>query len=217
MSRKILALLVLLSASLQAYNQKAYFAPESYLGIKAGGTMSSVLFTPSVKQETNLGFTGGLVFKHFGQRNLGIQLEINYLQAGWTEGLDAPDAYSRRLNYLQIPFMTHANLGKRKTRVVLNVGPYVSLLLSEKEQIKLEDEADGKEYYQTELDNMGDFGLVFGLGLLRHSSIGTFQIEGRLNQGLSSIYESGFDTTFQFSRNQTIEVALSYMLDISKN
>jgi hypothetical protein len=217
MSRKILAILVLLSASLQAYNQKAPFVPESYLGLKAGGTMSSVLFTPLVSQETNLGFTGGLVFKHFGQRNLGIQLEINYMQAGWNEGLDDPDSYSRRLNYLQIPFMTHANLGKRKTRVVLNVGPYVSLLLSEKEQIKLEDELDMEDYYQTEIDNVGDFGLCVGLGLLRHSSIGTIQIEGRLNQGLSSIYESGFDNTFQFSRNQIIEVALYYMFDISKN
>lgn len=216
MSRYALALLILLIPSLQSFGQHA-FVPESYFGMKAGGTMSSVLFTPAVRQETNLGFTGGLVYKYFGQRNLGIQLEINYMQAGWTEGLDAPDSYSRRLNYLQIPFMTHGNLGKRKTRVVLNAGPYVSLLLSEKEQMKLDNEADARDYYQTEIDKMGDFGLVFGLGLLRHSSIGTIQVEGRLNQGLSSIYETGFDTTFQFSRNQTIEVALYYLFDISKN
>ena len=216
MPRKTIVLFILLCTSLQAFNQKV-FVPESYLGFKAGGTMSSVMFTPRVGQETNLGFVGGMVFKYFGQRNLGIQLEINYLQAGWTESLESPDSYSRRLNYLQIPFMTHGNLGKRKTRVVLNVGPYVSLLLSEKEKIKLENEEDTEDYYRTEIDNVGDFGLVFGLGLLRHSSIGTIQIEGRLNQGLSSIYESGFDTTFQFSRNQVIEVALYYMFDIGKN
>ena len=216
MPRKTLLLFILLCISLQAFNQKV-FVPESYLGLKAGATISSVMFTPRVGQETNPGFVGGFVFKHFGQRNLGIQLEMNYLQAGWTESLESPDSYSRRLNYLQIPFMTHANLGKRKTRVVLNVGPYISLLLSEKEQIKLENEENAEIYYRTEIDNVGDFGLAFGLGLLRHTSIGTIQIEGRLNQGLSSIYESGFDTTFQYSRNQIIEVALYYMFNFRKN
>lgn len=216
MPGKIFALLVLLCISLQAYSQNA-FVPESYLGFKAGTNMSSVLFTPSVQQEMNLGFVGGLAYKYFGQRNLGIQLELNYLQAGWKESLDSPDSYSRRLNYLQIPFMTHGNLGKRKTRFVINLGPYVSLLLSEQEKMTLDNEEDAGAYYQTEADNMGDFGLCVGLGLLRHSSVGTIQIEGRLNQSLSSIYESGFDTTFQYSRNQTIEVALYYLFDISKN
>ena len=216
MPRRTLVLFILLCTSLQAFNQKV-FLPESYLGFKAGATISSVMFTPTVNQERNLGFVGGMVFKHFGQRNLGIQLEVNYLQAGWTESLESPDSYSRRLNYLQIPFMTHGNLGKRKTRVVINLGPYVSLLLSEKEKMKLENEDNMEDHYQTEIDNVGDFGLVFGLGLLRHSSIGTIQIEGRLNQGLSSIYETGFDTTFQYSRNQVIEVALYYMFNFRKN
>lgn len=210
MSRKTVILFVLLCSFMQAYNQEV-FVPESFLGIKAGGNGSSVLFNPSLKQEMNFGFVGGLVFKHFGQRNLGIQLELNYLQAGWIEKLDSPDSYSRRLNYLQIPFMTHINLGKKKTRVVINLGPYVSLLLSEKEQMKLENDDDAESYYGTEIDNGGDFGLSFGLGMSRHTSIGTIQIEGRLNQGLSSIYKTGFDTTFEKSSNQIIEVALYYL------
>ena len=215
MFRKTLILFILLCCSLQAFNQDL-FVPESYLGLKLGGNGSSVLFTPPVKQEMYFGFVGGVVYKYFGQRNLGIQLELNYLQAGWLEKLDSPDSYSRRLNYLQLPFMTHINLGKKKTRVVINLGPYVSFLLSEKEQMKLETEDDAESYYETEIDNSGDFGLSFGLGLLRHTSIGTIQLEGRLNQGLSSVYKSGFETTFEYSRNQIIEVALYYMFDIRR-
>lgn len=211
--RKYIILLFALSFfSIHAYNQNV-FVPETNLGIKVGGILSTVDFKPSVQQELNFGFTGGIVFKHISQKSLGVQLELNYMQAGWSEKLDTTNTYSRRLDYIQIPFMTHVNFGNGKTRFVLNLGPSFSFLVSEKESLNLISEEEEKEYYNINIDNRLGFGLCLGLGISRQTSIGLFQLEGRINQSLTNIFSSGSDSMFEYSRSQTVEVALYYLLD----
>ncbi|MEA3462269.1 MAG: porin family protein, partial [Bacteroidota bacterium] len=198
--------------AIQAYNQNL-FVPESYLGIKLGGNLSRIDAKPTIPQELNFGFTGGITYKYISQKSLGIQLEINYMQVGWTESLDSPNSYSRRLDYIQIPFMTHVNTGKRKTKFVFNLGPYISFLVSEKEFPDLTDEAEEQDYYYESIDNNVEFGVCFGIGISQHTSIGLFQLEARVNQSLTNIFTSGFDSMFEYSRSQSVEVTLCYMLD----
>ena len=211
--RNTLVIIIVLCLASPLAKTQSVFVPETNFGIKLGGNLSMVSFDPTVGQDLNFGFVGGLVFKHIAQKSLGIQVELNYLQAGWSENLESSNTYSRRLNYIQLPAMTHINFGKKKTRFLFNIGSYLSYLVSDIETIDLSAGEEEKSYYGQEIENQLEFGLCFGLGLSVNTSIGLFQIEGRINYGLSSFFDYTTDTPFYNSSNQTAELTLSYLMD----
>ena len=212
--RRISLILILAYLSLQYSQAQEEFIPETHLGIKAGGTIALVNFNPSLDLDLYPGFTGGLVFRHISQKSLGIQIEANYFQAGWSERLDAPNVYSRRLNYLKIPVMTHVNMGKKKTRLFLNLGPSFAVLLFDKEHMELEQETDYLDYYGLELTNRAEFALCAGLGFYINSKAGVFQLEGRGYLGMSNVFSKPPESPFQNSYNISAEVSLSYFIDL---
>ena len=189
------------------------FNPETYLGIKLGGNTSGILSDPTTNLKIYPGFTSGIVFKHISQKNLGIQIELNYKQSGWNENLDSTNIYKRRMNYVELPFMTHVNLGKQETKFVFNFGPYLSYLLSEKEKIDLLEEFTEKEYYRENADNKAGFGLCLGLGVLRYTPIGLFQVESRISSSLTDIFKNTSNSYFSSSKNINAELSISYMID----
>ncbi len=215
MYKKIVLLIVLSPIAFKAYNQTA-FKPETYFGVKVGGNVSMVSFDPSVDQGMSFGYVGGVSFKHISQKSLGVQLELNNLQCGWNEKLDSINSYSRKLNYLQIPFMTHVNTGKGKVRFVLNLGPYVSVLLFETERINLIEGEEEKFYYNKGIGNSFEYGLCFGIGLSVNTTKGLFQFESRISQSLSNIYKQEQESYFSSSKNQVLEVTLSYFPSFKK-
>ena len=214
--RNTLVIIIVLCLSSPFAKTQNVFVPETNFGIKLGGNLSMVSFDPGVEQDLSFGFVGGLVFKHISQKSLGIQVELNYLQAGWSENLESPNIYSRRLNYIQLPTMTHINFGKRKTRFLINLGPYFSYLVSDLETIDLMDDEEEQIYYGQDIENQVDFGLCFGLGISRNTSIGLIQIETRVNYGMSSFFDYSADTPFDKSSNQIAELTLSYLMDYKK-
>jgi hypothetical protein len=210
--KKTLLFTVTLFLSVIVYSQNR-FEPETHFGIKLGGNISALLSDPTISQKINTGLTSGVVFKHISQKSLGIQIELNYKQSGWNENLDSTNTYKRRLNFIELPFMTHVNLGNQKTRFVINVGPYISYLLSEKEKINLLDGIEEKEYYRKKIDNKAGFGLCLGLGISRNTSIGLFQLESRISSSLTDNFKSKSDSPFSSSKNLNAELSLSYMID----
>jgi hypothetical protein len=231
--RKSILLLLVLAITTFTANSQNNFKKETNIGVKSGGTLNMLAFDPKVDLLVNFGYTGGLVFKHIEQKSLGIQIELNFLQAGWNEKMNSPYSYSRRLNYIQLPLMTHVCIGEGKSKFMLNFGPFVTALLSEKEKFNLienynllkdelgnlvEDEdgnfiIDEDVYYGTEIDNRLEFGLCAGIGLARYTSIGIFQVEGRFNQSLSDIFNP-IESIFSSSKNQIVEISISFLLDI---
>lgn len=213
--KKVLIILIVLFSASVVYSQNT-FVPETNFGIKAGGNISKILFDPVVEQDFQVGFVGGLVFRHISQKHLGIQIEFNFMQSGWSEILESPDTYSRRLNYLQLPFLSHFNFGGARTRIFFNIGPYVSYLLSEQEKMDLFSDEDIKEYYKVDINGNLGYGVSGGIGFSRRFQIGVFQIEGRINQSLTNIFKSDSEP-FSGSLNQSGEIAFSYLFDFSRN
>lgn len=188
--------------------------PETNLGINMGGNISRVNFDPSVDQDLNFGFQGGITFKYVNIKNLGIQLEANYLQVGWKESLDSTNLYLRNLNYLQIPFMTHIQIGEGRIRFHMNLGSFVSFLISDRERINLLPGVQEQSYYRLGNWNRAEYGFCLGVGLLTNTSIGIFQIEGRINYTLTNVFKKPPDSPFTVSQNQSFAVTLSYLLDL---
>jgi hypothetical protein len=212
--RKFFFLITILCFThLVAFSQST-FIPETNLGLKLGGTLSRVNFNPRINQGLHIGYTGGFVFKYIPQKSLGIQLELNYLQVGWNESLDSTNAYSRSLDYVQVPFMTHACIGQGNTRFLLNLGPYLSLLVRDKEKINLLAEEEERIYYRNKIENPIEFGLCLGIGFCISTPVGLFQVESRVHYSLTSIFQETEETPFLASQNQSVELTLSYLLDI---
>lgn len=189
------------------------FESETYLGVKMGGNISRILSKPTIKQDLQNGLTGGIVFKHISQKSLGIQIELNYVQAGWSEQLESESVYTRQLNYIQLPFMSHMSLGN-KTKFVLNLGPYVSYLLSESEKINLGEGTKENYYYGKKADGKGDFGLCFGIGMGQNTAIGLFQLEARISSSLTDIFTTNPIPGLSSSKSLTAEVCLYYLVDL---
>ena len=210
--------------SVNLYAQKEEFKKEIYVGFGGGALMSSVDFMPSVLQKRNIGIHGGISAKYLSENHLGLLLELNYAQRGWTEDFeDNPQySYNRTLNYLEIPFMTHVYFG-RKVRFVFNAGPQIGILLSQSAHMSddlrtyIEQAQELVNYklgaqYEDNLRKF-DYGLTGGAGIEFKSGAGNFQLEGRYYFGLGDIFEnrkSKDDFFYNRSAHRIIEAKLSY-------
>jgi len=211
--KKTLALTLTLLSGCFVYAQKQ-FEPEAYLGVKFGGNISGVYSDPFINQKINSGITSGFVFNYISQENLGIQLELNYKQSGWNEDLDSTNIYTRQLNIVELPFMTHVKIGHKKTKIVFNIGPYISYLLSENERMELLDATEEKPYYGESIDNKASIGLCLGLGISRETSIGLFQLESRISSSISDHFNSNSVFPFSSSKNLNAELSLLYLIEL---
>ena len=106
------------------FAQKNKFQQELSLGASFGTTFSRVSFAPtSVQQKMKLGYTGGLALRWITEKNLGLQAEINFTQQGWEEKFEEQPQYqySRTINYIEIPFLTHIYFGSKRFRAFINL------------------------------------------------------------------------------------------------
>jgi len=191
------------------------------IGIKGGSSVSQMRFYPSVNQSILSGYTGGIVVKVMSQKHVGIQTEINYTQKGWKEKVSEEFRYSRRLNYLDVPFMTHVSIGKRRFGIFFNIGPSLSVLLSEDESIEpgttsLSELANGDSYYGEPIDNIIDFQFTAGLGARYEFKGGNaFEVEGRAYGSLPNVFDPD-KYVYSASQNQLATVTMSYLFSLSK-
>lgn len=159
------------------------------------------------------GFYGGHVFQHISERSLGIRIELNVVQAGWKEQSNLAKSNTRRLNCLQLPFLTHLLVGKGRTKAIINLGPQISYLLSEKETIPEDAERLKRNYDQVSIENKAEFGLSVGSGLSIDVSNVVFQLEGRFHQGLSHLFKTNANHELISSQSQRMEIALIFLFD----
>lgn len=206
--------------------QRSIFKSEFYVGAGGGPTFARVDFSPSVPQQFFLGFRGGVAAKYISQKHLGFVAEVNFSQRGWKEDYDASGefSYSRRFNYVEIPFMTHAYAGN-KTRFIFNAGPQISFLLSDNQQMSQAladdlaarraaqpDAPIGEQYMAFESLKRVDYGIVVGTGMQLKTGLGDFDLEGRYYFGFGDVFPNNRARAdyFQRSANRIIEAKLTY-------
>lgn len=210
--------------------QKETFKGELYLGAGGGSLFSKVDFMPGVPLAFKQGIYGGISAKYISEKYLGLIIELNYAQRGWKEDFDPSSdfSYSRTLNYVEIPFMTHIYFGE-KIRFILNLGPQISLLVGDSQEMSqaLSDDLDARRaddpearigmQYEGMYDlKRLDYGLVGGIGMELKTGIGDFDLEGRYYFGLGDIFTSRRSEEAYFSRSasRVIGVKLTYYIRI---
>lgn len=210
------------------FAQKKVFDNELYIGIGGGAYASSVDFVPSIPQNQKIDLFGGISAKYITQNHLGLIIEANYSRRGWEEEYDAESdfSYNRTLNYIEVPFMTHIYFGD-KTRFIINVGPQVSYLFNDKQDMSSALAADvearqsvdpnapiGVQYSPFDQLNKFDYGIVGGIGMTLQTGVGNFDLEGRYYFGLGDVFESRRSKNAYFGRSahRLFEAKLTYYI-----
>lgn len=220
MIRKIVSILILgivLAGNLSAQNNT--FKQELSVGPSFGVTFSSVSFNPKVNTKMLMGYTGGVTLRWNTEKNLGLQAELNLAQQGWDELFEDPKyQYTRTINYIEIPFLTHIYFGSKRVKVFLNLGPKIGYAISEKTTENLNGATPNKsnEQHSIPVEQKFDWGICGGPGLEIRTGIGNFLLEGRYYYALGDILHSRKSDPFGKSSSQVISAKLTYLLPIWK-
>ena len=220
---KKLFVLLLISVCLQLSarensNDRFFVGVNSGLGVSRMNVDLSIEGMIAVSTDYSFisGYNGGLVFLYYSEPNRGIQLELNFTQRGWDEKPDTMNLYNRRINYIELPFLSHFDIGGKNFRFLIIGGPAASYRISESETININNDELIKDYYNTEIDNKFALDLTFGLGVTRLTRHGIIQLDFRFSQGMSNIFSESKAKGLQTTQNQFFGVKLSYLLNIDK-
>lgn len=214
-----------LPVSAQLQEQRRNFA----LGVNGGVNLNSVSFQPTIKQNTMIGPAMGITARYISEKYFkmicGVQMEVNYSQRGWSEKIEdgTDNTYKRAMNYIEIPLLAHLAFGKDEgygARFIVNLGPQVGFLLSEKEtkggNWDSSDRYVSNSTYGKMAENKFDYGLVGGMGVELRTGIGNFVLEGRYYFGLSDFYGNSKSDPYSRSAHSYIGGRLTYLFDISR-
>ena len=194
--------------------QKDTFKSKLSLGVGAGAVFSQVDFVPTIAQTNIQGLSAGISAKFVSEKHLGVLAELNYTQRGWEEDfidINPEHAYSRTLNYLELPLLTHIYFGN-KVRFIINIGPQISYMLNDKSTMNdalakhiegvLNEDPDfpiGIQYKS--IDSKFDYGLIGGLGIEFKTPVGSFDLQGRYYFGLGDSFDNTRSSSSNFSRS----------------
>jgi len=193
------------------------FRKEFNIGLSQGIAINRVVFDPHVDQQLFIGYAGGLVLRYITEPNLGLQLEVNYLQRGWLEEPKTSGSYERSQEMIAIPVMTHIYFGKQtRTRLQFVVGPYIAYLLKDSEKNMVADTNEYNDYYGKSIAHKFEYGLTGGVAVAYRTRLGIFELQGKYNHGLTNLFKAG-EEEFRYlgSRAQTVDISLHYLHNLS--
>ena len=237
----LIATLLLTGFALPAVAQIGEARNNLSVGINGGVNLNSASFTPTIKQNSLMGITGGLTARYISEKYFamicGAQVELNVSQRGWdqlfeTISLDAngyevtskdpTKTYTRKMTYIDIPFLAHLAFGRdRGLQFFVHAGPQIRFLISESETIKGIDmnslSDTQKALYGVKIQNKFDYGIAGGGGVeLRTKKAGSFIVEGRYYFALSDFYSTTKKDYFARAAHGTITIKLTYLFDLKK-
>lgn len=220
----LFAILILTGTVLMA--QPRLDKPEIFLGAHGGVKASTMLFSPSVKQldilHSPLTPNGGLVFRYAEHKVCALQVECNYMQNGWAEvyGTEASNQtiYTRKLHYIQVPFLMHLGFGRKGFRGFFDLGPQIGFCVADQSYWSNTNALQQNQLQHQPIDNKFDWGAAAGLGCYYKSQkAGVFQLEARFHFSLGGAFDVGQLEHFKMANPMGISLNLGYLWEFKKN
>jgi len=228
MVKRFLIFIFLIFTSIIGVAQNKEFTPEWNFGVGSGPTFSTLSIVEnhtsnSIDNKNIQRFLFGVSARYITEKNLGLIAELNYSQQGWEEKFDTDESqtYKRKLNYLELPLLTHIYFGD-KIHFFVNLGPKFSYLLSESEEMKNvplngttgDDGNVLSNQYGRKANKKLDYGIMAGLGMEMRTKIGSFSLEGRYSFGLGDIFSTSKTDPFSRSANRMMSAKLTYYMKL---
>lgn len=200
------------------------FDKELSVGVKGGVTIPNVAFSPSIQQNTWIGYTTGFALRYTEEKLFGLIVEANFTQRGWDEKFENdPYSYNRILNYVEIPFMTHIYFGSDVFHAFVNLGPQLGIMINDTYNANFDVSNPPsfsnynkiKEVYELPIKNIFDYGIIGGVGVELRLGRHIIGLEGRYYFGLGDIYGNHkSDIFYGSSANRGFSASISYMFRI---
>ncbi len=213
--RKVIILFILFVGANSVFGQVNYFVPEYGVGVRGGATASWVSFSPSVAQSSTYGWQAGGVFRYVSAKYFGVQVEANFTQRGWTEQSDAY-TYTRQLNYVEVPFLSHIYFGGKVFRWFFHLGPSVSYQISDNVESTVTN-AQQKPRHTMAVKNRLDYAIAVGTGFeFNTKRAGIYQLEARYSFGLGDMFPNSATDDYRRSSNQNLSLCLGLLFNVGQ-
>ncbi len=222
MKRVVLASLMMVVAG--GVSAQTHYESSVSVGAKGGFNMSKVFFTPRVRQTLNPGMNAGVMVKYTEENHFGLIAEVNFTQRGWRENFDElPFNYSRTMNYVQVPFLTHIYFGNRN-KFIFNAGPEIGFNLGESTKSNFDynnptsvtdfpSSTHSTAQYQLAADKGVDFGISAGFGTeLGITPKNALSLEIRCYYGLTNVVTAGRQEKFKGANTLSFSASVGYWL-----
>jgi len=188
-----------------------------FLGMKAGPTLSNYKTKTPWKEASNLGYTfGAVAFKQMSA-NIGVGLEVQYIQKGYYHKVCNTITDKLKAQYIEVPIVfdyTFIIPGLKNFKVHGNVGIYTAYWLSGKyitEGFVTDDTSEDFDFDQNEA-NRFDFGPNAGGRLEYFLKNGSLSLDLRYELGLLDLQKTVNDDTN--NTNHAFIIGISYMVPI---
>lgn len=247
MRRVLLTIIGVLSCSAIVLGQQLRrdFLQEVALGLNGGLSGSRVSFLHNTNDRLNelgnqtffLNARFGFTARYIHRKHFGVQLEVNYVQAGWEEDFTEDAGYNmingydmqgvklgRRLDYIDVPFLAHIYFGKKRLRFIVNLGPELRFMTKYGE-VKWNIPAGDERMNALQSDDPRflddykkvDYGLCGGGGFdIQIGNRFNLLAEFRYSYGFGDIYSNNKADLYQRSNNQMFGVVVTALVPVVK-
>lgn len=195
-----------------------------YIGVRGGAGISMVFFTPNQNQKMIvLPIHTGVVYKYYPtlqpsdfikgwERYVGLQVELNFMQKGYT----FKDTLSKKhfSNFIELPILTHGRI-PLGNRVDLNLmgGLYIGRYLHTTESYEYKGEQTSHPIKYV-FNNGWEYGVGGGLGVTVKMNRIHIMWDVRFMSSLSFLYKQ--ELTLYNSVSQVLYSGIIIMYDFSK-
>jgi hypothetical protein len=218
--RFILLSIVLLVVAITVNGQNT-FRKELSVGGSFGMGVSTVSFVPKIQTNYLSGIHVGFTGRWITENHLGLILEANYTQQGWDEKFeDNTLQYTRTIQVIEVPFLTHIYFGGKRVRFFLNLGPKIGFVINEKTTTNLpvdfEESLDSRyrELHTKPVEKNFAWGIGGGPGIEIRTGAGNFLLEGRYYYGLGDFFNNRRGDPFPQSSSQVIFGKLTWLIPL---
>lgn len=196
------------------------------LGMNIGGSLNTVNFQPTIKQNMKLGpivgINGRYICEKYFSTICGIQAELNFAMLGWKEDTENSElSYYRTMPYIQLPVLMQMGWGKEHNgaKFIFEAGPQIGVSLGSTEHQKGENSQFQNKYSRAshgmKQDTYFDYGITGGLGVEFSKNKRHFIVTARYYFGLANIFDDSKKGVFGRSAHQTIMLKCAYLYDVN--
>ncbi len=187
---------------------------QTSVGVRGGKSVSRINFSPVLPQALVDGYEGGVFLRYKNSQHLGLQVELNMSSQGWHVYPSVDSLmHKKELKYVQLPLLTHVQLGAGRFTLVLQAGGFLAYTFSETNVQEPEAGVSGQLLYRRQPFLPWQYGVLAAAGPSFRFNFGELMLEARFAQHLSNLLEANLNQTNDIddSQQQIITFGLQWL------
>lgn len=206
----------------QSYSQNSFS-----IGFKSGYSSSNIhfynnFFPSNIKTNPLNSFNYSFISEIQTRKNVGLRFEISHQKKGWKQEFLDGQFYHSTINYLNIPILMNAYVGKSRSKLLFSIGPFFDFLLNHDNEYSLLDEDANTILdvdYNSLRDNEFGYGLMASAGISFDFNKNSFQLLTSYQYNLDNLIDVNIKSPNipDISNFNTLSISLVYLLNFKSS